>query len=540
LSPAATDSWAAQKLARLRELRRLQELHAARDRTRAAQLTSRYLYDPVAWAHDIIAWPPGQGLTPYQTEILAELPVRRRVAVRGPHGLGKSGLAAIVVLWFATTRDAAGIDWKVPTTASAWRHLAVYLWPEIHKWARRIRWDALGRAEFHNRTEFLDLHLKLGFGAASAVASNRAELIEGAHADSLLYLLDEAKIIPNATWDAIEGAFAGGRASGLPEAFALAVSTPGPPTGRFYEICKRGRGLEDWWTRHVTLTEAIKAGRISADWAHQRAMQWGAESAIYANRVLGEFHASDEDTVIPLAWAEAAVERWHAWDDAGRPTLDGRRVLGVDVARGGTDSTVIAHRTGVCVSHLDAYHSEDTMRTTAHVQAALAGTAPDEITPVVDSIGVGGGVVDRLRELNIRVMPYTGSAKTTALDRTREHGFVNVRAAAWWHLRELLDPAFGADLMLPPDETLLADLNTPTWDTVTGVPPKIRIEPKEQLVARMGRSPDRGDAVVMAFWADAMRREVTMVSASGSMPVSDQSPLSPWNTAGASGLGPLG
>lgn len=539
MSPASTDSWSAQKLARLRELQRLQGIQAERERARAVRVAGRYLYDPVAWAHDVIDWPADSGLTPYQTEILGELPARRRAAVRGPHGLGKTGIASIVVLWFATTRDGAGIDWKVLTTASAWRHLSVYLWPEIHKWARRIRWEVLGRPPFNPRTELLDLHLKLSFGAASAVASNRPELIEGAHADSLLYLLDEAKIIPNGTWDAVEGAFAGGRTTGLPEAFALAVSTPGPPTGRFYEIHKRARGLEDWWTRHVTLDEATKAGRISTEWARQRALQWGAESAIYANRVEGEFHASDEDTVIPLAWAEAAVERWHAWNDAGRPPMEGRRALGVDVARGGTDSTVLAHRIGVCITHLEPHHSEDTMRTTARVQAAL-GPDDDETTPVVDSIGVGGGVVDRLRELNIRVLPYTGSAKTSALDRTREHGFVNVRSAAWWHLRELLDPAFGAEILLPPDEMLLADLNAPTWDTITGVPPKIRIEPKEQLVTRMGRSPDRGDAVVMAFWADAMRREAQMATASGSMPTSSQSPLSPWNAGGASGLGPLG
>jgi hypothetical protein len=539
VSPGSeTDSWAALKLERLRELQRLQAEASRRRATRAQRSAVRYLYDPVAWAHDIIDWPRDAYLTTYQSEILAELPVRRRAAVRGPHGLGKTGIASLVVLWFATTRDACGIDWKVLTTASAWRHLSVYLWPEIHKWARRIRWSALGREPFNPRTEMLDLHLKLGFGAASAVASNRPELIEGAHADSLLYLLDEAKVIPNGTWDAIEGAFSGGRTSGLPEAFALAVSTPGPPAGRFYDIHKRSPGLDDWWVRHVTLDEAIAAGRIAPEWATQRALQWGAESAIYHNRVLGEFHAADEDTVIPLAWAEAAVERWHAWDAAGRPPVTGRRVLGVDVARGGTDRTVLAHRTGVLVERLDAHHGEDTMRTTSRVLAALEGVG--EVTPVVDSIGVGGGVVDRLRELGVQVLPYTGSAKTDARDRTGEHGFVNVRSAAYWHLRELLDPAFGAELMLPPDELLLADLNTPTWEVKTGVPPKIRVEPKEKLVARLGRSPDHGDSVVMSLWADALRREVDMVTPTGVMPSSVQSPLSPWRGGGVTGaMGPL-
>lgn len=471
---------------------------AARLRDTTAGRHEAWLYDPVAWARDVIAWPPGQGLTLYQADSLGALPSRRRVAVRGPHGLGKSGMAALATLWFSTTRDAAGIEWKVITTASAWRHLSVYLWPEIHKWARRIRWDVLGRPAFSDVSELLALNLKLVHGAASAVASNKPELIEGAHADSLFYLIDEAKVVPNGTWDAIEGAFSGGRPDGLPEAFALAISTPGPPTGRFYDIHRRAPGLEDWWTRHVTLEEAIAAGRISREWAEQRRRQWGEDSALYANRVLGEFHASDEDSVIPLAWVEAAVERWHAWNDAGRPPLDGRRVRGVDVARAGGDSTVIAHRVGPCIDELETHEREDTMRTTARVQTSLG----DGAVPVVDSVGVGGGVVDRLRELRVPVLAYTGSAKTNVRTRDREHGFKNVRSAAYWRMRELLDPAFDSEIMLPPDDLLLADLTAPTWTETTGLPPKIQIEKKEDLVARLGRSPDRGDAVVMAFWAE--------------------------------------
>lgn len=464
---------------------------------RAFERRERWLYDPVQWVHDIINFGPNGSLVDYQAEVMNGLISRGRVAVRAPHGTGKTGIVALTVLWFATTRDQAGIDWKVITTASAWRQLTLFAWPEIHKWARRIRWDALGRVEFDSRRELLDLHLKLSSGQAAAVASDDPARIEGAHADSLLYVFDEAKTIPAGTWDAVEGAFAGGRKSGLPEAFALAMSTPGAPSGRFYEIHKRGRGLEDWWTRHITLAEAVQAGRISQAWAEQRAIQWGPESAIYANRVLGEFHAGEEDAVIPLAWAEAAVMRWLAWADLGKPPLPGRRWVGVDVSRGGGDQTVLAHRTGVCITGLEAAHAEDTMRTTAKVQAVLSAGG---ITAVVDSIGVGAGVVDRLRELKEPVVAYTGSAKTTVKTRSREHGFTNTRSAAWWRVRELLDPAFGGELMLPPDEQLLADLTAPTWSEVTGVPPRIKVEPKEDLVARLGRSPDRGDGVVMAFW----------------------------------------
>src|SRR5581483_11776366 len=90
---------------------------------------------PVDYVRDLIRWPAGQGLTDYQAETLTDLVVYGRQAVRGPHGLGKTSTAALAILWFATTRDAMGEDWKVPTTASAWGQLIHYLWPEVHKWA---------------------------------------------------------------------------------------------------------------------------------------------------------------------------------------------------------------------------------------------------------------------------------------------------------------------------------------------------------------------------------------------------------------------
>lgn len=199
------------------------------------------------------------------------------------------------------------------------------------------------------------------------------------------------------------------------------------------------------------------------------------------------------------------MERWRAWVDAGRPDLDSPRYIGVDVARSGADSTIFAHRHGAAITHIDAYSREDTMQTTARIQA-VTGTGPVDgqwaTRPVVDSVGVGGGVVDRLRELGVPVLAYTGAAKAYARTRDGEWGFTNTRGAAYWRLRELLDPAFGADIMLPEDDLLTADLTAPTWDVTTGVPPRIKVEPKDDVAARLGRSPDRGDAVAMAYWAE--------------------------------------
>jgi hypothetical protein len=477
-------------------------------RTRLA----RWMHSPTCWAADCLS----ARLAGYQEEVLDALPVKRRVALRGPHGLGKSFLGAVLVNWFASTRDLAGVDWKIITTASAWRHLEVYLWPEIHKWAGRIDFTTLGRSPFNPRTELLDLRLKLNHGAATAVASNQPERIEGAHADHLLYLLDEAKIVPPATWDSIEGAFSGAGSDTTAEAYAFAMSTPGPPAGRFYDIHRRAPGYEDWWTRHITLDEAVAAGRISREWAEQRARQWGPESAIYHHRVLGEFHASDEDSVIPLAWLEAAIERWHEWDRAGRPSPGGPLWTGVDVGRGG-DETVLAERDGWAVT-LKAHRRRDTMSTVAQLQGRDGRS-------IIDVIGLGAGVYDRMRELGARPLAYTGSGRGQGRDRSGKFGFINVRSAAYWRLRELLEPAYEPTLALPPDDLMISDLTTPTWKVTTGLPPKIQVENKDDVVKRLGRSPDRGDAVAMSLWADQHRGTGQFVEPVGSMPSTGLSPL---------------
>jgi hypothetical protein len=486
------------------------------DERLAALGALRWYDDPVGWATHCIDWRPGEGLTGYQRDVLRALvpgsgQAGARVSFRGPHGIGKTGIQAIGVLWFATTRDAAAVDWKCVTTAGAWRQLTEYLWPEIHKWTGRLRWDVLQRDPWRRGHELLDLSLKLRHGRAFAAASDQPALIEGAHADSVMYVYDESKAISSDTFDASEGAFSGAGAAPegqparrgptgrpLPEAVAIAGSTPGAPAGRFYDIHTRKPGLEDWTVRHVTLAEAIAAGRVSQTWAEQRGRQWGLTSGLYANRVLGEFHADDEQSVIPLAWVEAAVARWRMWHEMGCPDRPGRRIFGVDVADSGGERTVIAVLQGDVVLELRRPPvGQDTMQTAGQVVAALHHP---QSRSIIDAIGVGAGVTARVREQGLPAVGFVASSSAGGwLDRSGELQAKNARAAAWWTLRELLDPTFGATLALPDDDELLGDLTAPRWRIQSGG--KLLIEPKDDVRARLGRSPDAGDAVVMACWA---------------------------------------
>lgn len=459
-----------------------------------------YYDDPVGFAENCIRWDDQEGLTDYQKRNMRLLIENGRLCVRGPHGLGKTTTNAITVLWFALTRDARGKDWKAITTASAWRQLEEYLWPEIAKWSMRLRWGTIGRTPF-NPSELMRLSLRLNHGKALAVACEDPAKIEGAHADSLLYIWDEAKTVPGATFDASEGAFSGAGAETTQEAYGLASSTPGEPVGRFYDIQARKDGYEDWTTVHVTKEEVIAAGRMGVEWASKRKRQWGEDSAVYQNRVEGNFATGESDGVIPLAWVELAMERWRALERAdGLPDKHNLLCVGADIAEEGGDDTILSLRYGEVIGEIRRVRRGDVMEATGHVKAALMG-AEGNPPAIVDAIGLGAGVVPRLREQGHSAVPFKSSNKTKLRDASRELEFLNCRSAAHWRLRDLLDPANGHEVALPPDDQLISDLTAPKWWIAsTG---KIQIEAKIDLRNRLGRSPDVGESVLLAFWYGA-------------------------------------
>ena len=460
----------------------------------------RYMDDPAGFVRDCIRFESSEGMTPYQEEALQELAKGARVCIRSLHTAGKTAMASWVVLWFALTRD--GKDWKVPTTATAWRQLTKYLWPEVHKWSRRVRWKIVGREPFRENSELLNMSLKLRTGEAFALASSDANAIEGAHATHLLYLFDEAKAIPDGIWDAAEGAFA---TTSKGEALGLAISTPGEPAGRFYEIQRKAPGYEDWWVRHWTLPEVIAAERVDEPWAEQRKLQWGESSSVYQNRVLGEFAAQDESAIIPLSWVEQAIERWK---DArfGKVTS-----MGVDVGGGlesGDASTIAICCDFVKVQEVRKYPmaldpSVATMELVGRVvglMRARGGTA------FVDAIGIGAGVLHRLTEQGWPAKGFVASRKTDFRDQSGELGFANWRSAAWWITREMLDPESGFDVCLPDDAELIGDLTAPRMKAITSAS-RIQVESKEDIFKRLGRSTDVGDAVVQALVGPHLARE---------------------------------
>lgn len=198
--------------------------------------------------------------------------------------------------------------------------------------------------------------------------------------------------------------------------------------------------------------------------------------------------ADDVKQVIPTAWVKLAQERWKQRERPRIPIT----AVGLDVARGGNDRTVFAPRYDNYLEHPIVFPGSATPK--GNVVAELALTiAPPGTNIRADVIGVGSSPVDFLELLNYRVDSLNGAEGSSARDRSKMLGFVNKRAEWWWKLREALNPEFGDDLAIPPDPEILADLCSARWElTLRG----IKVESKDEIKARLGRSPDKGEALL--------------------------------------------
>ncbi len=198
--------------------------------------------------------------------------------------------------------------------------------------------------------------------------------------------------------------------------------------------------------------------------------------------------------VIPTAWIEAAQRRWRV--DAGRSVA--MTAIGLDVAQGGADSTVLAARHAAWYAPLIRKPGAET-RDGSAVAAAVVALRRDRCPVIVDvGGGFGGDTVARLKDNGIPVVGFNGAHASRAKTRDGQLAFFNKRAEAWWRMREELDPGQdgGAVLALPPEASVNADLAAPRWQlTARG----IKIEDKDEIRKRLGRSPDEGDAIVMCL-----------------------------------------
>jgi hypothetical protein len=455
--------------------------------------------------------------------------------------VGKSFLAAESACEWIDTHDIG--EAFVVSTAPTSPQVSAILWRNIeimHRKAGLPGHIAMGRIpEWKVGKELI------GYGRKPSDYDENG--FQGIHAPYLLVIVDEADGIPKQLWDAVDSLATNVNAR------VLAIGNPNDPMSHFKTICMPGSG---WNVIHLdgllspnfseyevkaasnkTLEEGLtgdlyaymvennipfatervpyelQRDLLSPLWVAERMPRWGiyrlddgtwTTAQLWEAKVRGRFSDMSTDGTIPMAWVMKAVERWKEWQASGLPVekLTGGRVWGVDCAGEGSDETCVAERVGyTCISVERNGWGTDT-QTPAKVLSARAD-AYGRGRFVVDTNGIGQGTGDRLRENNHEVLSFIGQEKADTMDSHGEYSFVNTRSAAWWNLREMLHPDSGVPIALPDDEFLISDLTAPRHVVRTGA--RIAVEEKKEIRKRLGRSPDTGDAVVMAFWLSGLR-----------------------------------
>lgn len=395
----------------------------------------------------------------------------RRFSVRAGHGVGKTTVEAWLILWFVLFFR----DLKVPVTANSQDQLRDVVWAEVARWHRELPAFLRDLIEVSAERVAIKADPEGAFAVARTARPERPEALQGFHAKVLAFFLEEASGIEDIIFETAGGALSS------EDSWVFMFANGTRASGYFYRSHTVNRA--SWRCYHVPCS---LSSRVSKNYATDIAAEYGVDSNVYRVRVLGEFPLSEDDAVIPLGLIEAAVARDVSPSDAGI-------VWGLDVARYGDDSTCLVKRRGnVLLDKSREWKKYDLMQT-AGVIVKEYGETPLELRPSainVDVIGMGGGVVDRLRELGL---PVRGINVAEAASTSPER-FMRLRDELWWKARDWFD---GRACTMPNDGALIGELVSPKYKLESSG--KIKIESKDDMKKRGVKSPNRADAFCLTF-----------------------------------------
>lgn len=515
---------------------------------RWGQADNIYRADPVLWIRR-----NGEDVWSEQRHIMESVRDNRYTAVHSAHDLGKSFIASRIIAWWIDTHP-PGTAFVVSTAPSA-AQVSAIMWREVGKIHKSAGLPGrINRAGYPQW--YLDGEL-VGYGRKPADYEQSA--FQGIHAEFVLVVIDEACGVSQHLYDAVDALATNENARVLaignpddpashfahicqgesgwkvihldglrsPNITEDRVIGPDPSNPKFPLLAAlmEAEGIP-YSTEAVP--KAMRPMLINEQWIEERIQRWAnvgpsmvanlswpalvekvrvscEGSNLFTAKVRGIFPTSASEGVIPLGWVQRAVERWRDLQGARHPSevaiQPGDFVLGVDVARTGDDETCFAHRYGSYVTKIEHFRITDTMEVADRAAAYL--NEPRSMA-VVDVIGIGAGVYDALRRFKSQgiivgtPVPFNAAGQTGRMDRLGQFRFLNDRAAAWWNLREMLDPSRGSNMALPDDEALIEELVAPKW--VHHVGGKIKVESKEDIKRRIGRSTDAADALIAACW----------------------------------------
>ena len=400
-----------------------------------------------------------------------------RSAIASGRGIGKSALVSWLILWMLSTR----IGSSVIVSANSEPQLRSVTWGELTKWAAMLinaHWwepSATKLTPAGWLTTLVERDLSKGtryWGAEGKLWSEEnPDAYAGVHNhDGMMVVFDEASGIPDSIWSVAAGFFT----EPIVDRYWLAFSNPRRPSGYFYECFLSRRDF--WQTRQIDARTVEGTDKAVYD---QIIAEHGEDSREARIEVYGQFPTTADDQFIDVARVDQAMLR-QVVRDPSAPI-----VVGVDPARSGADSTVIAVRQGREVLTLRRYKGDDTMTVVGHVIRTIEEYRPT--LTVVDEGGLGAGVLDRLKEQRYKVRGVNFGWKSS-----RPAMYGNKRAEMWGALKDWLSTA-----SIPRDKNLRDDLTGPKVKPNSAG--AIFLESKKEMKARGLASPDAADALAVTF-----------------------------------------
>lgn len=399
-------------------------------------------------------------------------------AVASGHGVGKSALVSWLILWAVLTCT----DTKGVITANTETQLKTKTWAELAKWFRLCNCKddfeltataLISKLPGHEKTWRID---------QVPWSERNTEAFAGLHNKGrrVLLIYDEASAIPDVIWEVSEGALTDSDT----EILWCAFGNPTRNTGRFRECF--GRLSHRWSCRQV---DSRKAAMTNKEQINSWVADYGDDSDFVRVRVKGEFPRAGGNQFIPSDLVQQAMERTVRESEYKFAP----KIIGVDVARFGDDASVITKRQGLFCDFQKVLRNVDTMTLAGLVAEEYHAWGADAV--FVDGVGVGAGVVDRLRQIGVDVIDAQAGAR--ALNPQK---YVNRRAEMWSLMRDWL--AGGA---IPPERDLCDDLTGLEYGFSSNG--AVQLEKKADMKKRGLNSPDRADSLALTFYAPVAARE---------------------------------
>jgi hypothetical protein len=377
--------------------------------------------------------------------------------------------------WLALWHLLLRVPSKTPATAPTHHQLQDVLAAEIQKWARQM--PDYWKDQLEIKSDMIRLKGAVDTAIYFRVSRRDTPVaLQGFHSPNLLFLVDEGSAIDQVIFETAQGSLS------TPKAKMVICANPNNTSGFFYDCFHKNR--DRWQTMTVGHSDSAM---VDPEWVEQMRRDYGEESSVFRIRCLGEFSETSDDCVIGPDLVTSSFDRDIIADD------DLMEVWGLDVARTGSDSTALVKRRGPVVFEAKVWRNKDLMQTSGMVLAEYEALPPSRRAKVevnIDSIGLGAGVVDRLREtMDCPVRGINVAESPSAKGRFRR-----LRDELWWKSREWFE---GRDVKCIDNSQLLAELTGPKYIYTSDG--KLQVESKKDMAKRGIKSPDLADALNLTF-----------------------------------------